>query len=69
MPQLTHTLELSPADLQRRLEPRDDVLILEAVDGDTGIGTGGSVRFTASDGPFWSYRRDVRWEQRTDQSW
>jgi MFS family permease len=56
---------LGADELRRRLEARDDPFVREATDAEQAavddLAAGGTIGFTAVDGPFADYHREVRW--------
>jgi MFS family permease len=61
MPRIHDVIEGDQLELARRLEPRDDAIVAEAV---TSTGER-SVELGVTGGPFRSYRRTVRWSEAT----
>ena len=62
MPRLHAESICDRAALQRRVAPRDDAVLAEAVEVEQGDGDAGRVELVATAGPLWSYRRTVTWE-------
>ncbi|MSV49545.1 MAG: hypothetical protein F2914_10990, partial [Actinobacteria bacterium] len=69
MARINNHFECAESELRERLEPRDDVLLLESAPEDAAdLTRSGSVTLTAESGPFVTCERTVRWQPCTTDS-
>ncbi len=69
MARINNLFECAESELRDRLEPRDDVLLLESEPNDVAdLSSSGSLTLTGESGPFVTCERTVRWQPCTTDS-